>query len=538
MKEIAVANIDDLQDGQMQQIAVGDSQILLSKINGKFHAVSAYCTHYGAPLEKGVLCGERIVCPWHNACFNGISGQQDEPPGLDSLETFATRVEGDRVLVKLPDPIPQQRTLAMANHVSQCDRRTLVILGGGIAGINAAETLRQKGYQGKIILISAEDKLPYDRTKLTKNYLQGKGDEDSLSLRSREFYKKHGIELCLGKMVIKVDALEQSLTFSDGSTLNFDSLLLATGGKPRRLDVPGSDLDNIFTIRQPEDVDRILSTAKNAQQALVIGSSFIGMEAAASLIQHGLQVTVVSPSDVPFEKILGSELGKMLQKVHAGKGVTFKSGTKAIEFKGTDKVTKVVLANGDEVATDLVILGVGVEPNTSYLEGIKLDEQDRSIPVNQYLQTEIEDIYAAGDIAKFPYAPMQESTRIEHWRLAAQHGRVAASNMMLSGSGDLRNSSRAKTTDKIVPFFWSGQYDLKLRYVGHAEQWDEVYIDGDLDKPEFLAFYLQNNRAMAVAGINRDRDIAAISELMRREKMPNAQEIQAKSINWLDLISN
>ena len=504
MKEIAVAKVNDLENGQMQQITVGESQILLSRINDKFYATGAFCTHYGAPLEKGILCGERIVCPWHNACFNAIAGQQEEPPGLDSLATFDTRVEGDEVLVKLPEDIPQNRTLLMAKCVSSVDNRTFVVIGAGAAGINAVERLRQKGFHGKVILISAEEKLPYDRTKLSKNYLQGKAEEDSLSLRSCEFYAQHDIELRFGRTVTKVDAFKKSITFADGSGLEYDSLLLATGGKARKVE--------------------------NVQKAVVIGSSFIGMEAAASLTQQGLEVTVISPSNVPFKKILGDKLGQMFQKLHENKGVTFKFKTKATEFAGEDRVKYVVLENGEKIATDLVIVGVGMEPNTSYLEGIKLNDKDNSIPVNEYLQTEIPNIYAAKDIARFPYAPMGQSTRIEHWRLAAQQGRIAAENMLHQYTGD------RLSTSQIVPFFWSGQYDLKLRYVGHAERWDEVYIDGNLDKPEFLAFYLKNSKVMAVAGINHDRDIAAISELMRQQQMPDAITVKDRSINWISEI--
>lgn len=527
MKEIVVAKIDDLENGQMQQVAVGDSQILLSKIENKFYATGAFCTHYGAPLAKGILCKERIICPWHNACFNAIAGQQEEPPGLDSLATFAVRIEGDEVIVKLPDDLVQKRTLEMAKHIANVDSRVFVVLGAGAAGINAVEKLRQKGFQGKIILVSAEEKLPYDRTKLSKNYLQGKAETDSLSIRSCEFYEKHSIELRFGKSVTAVDTLNKSLTFADGSHLEYDSLLIATGGTPRKLDLPGADLANIFTIRQPEDVQAILGTLENVQKALVIGSSFIGMEAAASLTQQGLEVTVVSPSDVPFKKILGDKLGKMFQQVHQQNGVNFKFETKATKFIGKETVESVVLENGEEIATDLVIVGVGVQPNTDFVQGIKLNEPDRSIPVNQYLQTEIKDIYAAGDIASFPYAPMGASTRIEHWRLAAQQGRIAAENMLHQYTDDSDSASN------LVPFFWSGQYDLKLRYVGHAEQWDEVYLDGSLEQPEFLAFYIQDNQVMAVAGINRDRDIAAISELMRQQQMPDGNTVKNQSIDWI-----
>ena len=529
MKEIAVAKTADLQNGQMQQLEVEGSQILLSRIDDKFYATGAFCTHYGAPLAKGVLCDEKIVCPWHNSCFNAIAGQQLEPPGLNSLATFATRVEGEDVLVKLPAEIPQQRTLEMANYVPKQDSRTFVILGAGAAGMNAVETLRQQGFQGKIVLISDSVKLPYDRTKLSKGSLQGKADLDSLSLRSCEFYDRHNIELRFGSAVNKVDPLNKSIAFEDNSTLNYDSLLLATGGKARKLDIPGSDLANIFTVRNPEDTASILKAIEGAKKAVVVGSSFIGMEAAASLIQQGLEVTVVSPDKVPFKKILGTELGQMFRKIHEQKGVSFKLDAKATEFMGEGKVEHVVLENGTKIATDLVIVGIGVELNTSYLEHIELNESDNSVPVNEYLQTEIKDIYAAGDLASFPYAPMGESTRIEHWRLAAQHGRIAAKNMLHHNG----NKSSTVAVDKIVPFFWSGQYDLKLRYVGHAEKWDEIFIDGDLKRQEFLAFYLRDNKVMAVAGIDRDREIAAISELMRLDKMPDARSIKEPKIDWL-----
>ena len=532
MKEIAVAKITDLQNGQMQQLEIAGSQILLSKINDKFYATGAFCTHYGAPLEKGIICNERIVCPWHNACFDAIAGQQLEPPGLDSLATFDTRVEGEDILVKLPEDIPQQRTREMTDYVPQNGDRSFVVLGAGAAGMNAVETLRQEGFQGKIVLISESTKLPYDRTKLSKAYLQGDTKEDSLSLRDCEFYDRHDIELRFGMAVTKVDVSSKSITFEDESTLNYDSLLVATGGKARKLDVPGADLHNIFTIRKPEDVNSILNTVKSAQKAVVIGSSFIGMEAAASLIQQGLEVTVVSPDDVPFQKILGEKLGKMFQKIHEEKGVTFKSGTKVTKFDGDKQIEHAVLEDGSKIPADLAIVGIGVELNTSYLENIELNEKDNSVRVNKYLQTEVADVYAAGDLASFPYAPMSEHTRIEHWRLAAQQGRIAATNML-----GKEQSQSAPTVDNIVPFFWSGQYDLKLRYVGHAEQWDEIFIDGNLDSPEFMAFYLLNNKVMAVAGINRDREIAAISELMRRQKMPDAATVKNTKVNWLDFLT-
>jgi apoptosis-inducing factor 3 len=529
MKEIAVAKVNEINNNQIQQIAVGDSQILLTKIDNKFYATGAFCTHYGAPLVKGILRGERIVCPWHNACFKAIDGQLEEPPALDSLPTFSTRVEGEDILVSLPDEIPKQRTLAMANYSPNTDSRTFVILGAGAAGTAAVEALRQKGFQGKIVLVSAEAKLPYDRTKLSKSYLQGKAEEDSLSLRGCEFYDQHDIELHFGKAVTEVNAKTETLTFEDDSTLGYDSLLLATGGTARKLDVPGADLANIFTLRQTEDVNSILAATKNTKKALIIGSSFIGMEAAASLAQQGIEVTVVSSSSVPFEKILGEKLGKMFQKLHENQGVKFYFETKVTEFIGQEKVEAAILENGENLVIDIVIVGVGIEPNTNYLKGIQINEKDHSVSVDQYLQTETAGLFAAGDIASFPYPPVNKSIRIEHWRLAAQHGRIAAHNML--------SNSDSRIAPLIVPFFWSEQYDLKLRYVGHAEEWDDVIIDGDLDGKKFLAFYAKDNNIIAVAGSGRDQDIAAISELMRLEQMPKATEIKDNAIDWMNQLT-
>lgn len=525
MKEIIVAKTTDLQNGQMRQIPVDDSQILLAKINDKFYATGAFCTHYGAPLAKGILHGEKVVCPWHNACFKLTNGNFQEPPALDDLPSFPVRIEGENVLVKLPEEIPDGCTPKMSNYDPEKDRRVFVILGAGSAGSAAVETLRQQGFQGKIVLISQEENLPYDRTKLSKNYLQGKASEDSLPLRSCEFYQEHEIELRFGQAVTKVDTFTKTITLADNSTLTYDALLVATGGKARKLNVPGSDLDHVFTLRQVEDAQHILNTVKEAKQAVIIGSSFIGMEAAASLRQQGIEVTVVSPSSVPFAKVLGEQVGKMFQQLHEEKGVKFYLKTKVTELQGNGKVATVVLDNGEQLATDLVLVGIGVEPVTNYLVGVELAE-DHSVPVNEYLQAAAPNLYAAGDIARFPYAPMGKPTRIEHWRLAAQHGRTAAYNMV---------NARPTKFDSI-PFFWSGQYDLKLRYVGHATEWDEVVIDGDLKGQKFLAFYVKNRRILAVAGCGRDRDLAAIAELMRLEQMLDADQIQ--QTDWVEKLNS
>ncbi|PPS39574.1 apoptosis inducing factor family protein [Chroococcidiopsis sp. TS-821] len=525
-QDAIVAQVKDLQNGEMKQVSVGDTDILLARVNDQFHAIGAYCTHYKAPLVEGVLSGDRVICPWHNACFNLVTGDLQEPPGLDAQPCYAVRIDGENVIASVPDSAPQQRTPTMVKYDPEVDRRTFVVLGAGAAGSAAVEALRQAGFAGRIVMVTYEDKLPYDRTWLSKDYFNGKVSRDEMPLRSQQFYDEHDIEVLLNKRVTHIDATTKTITFADDDTMTYDSLLLATGGKPRQLEVEGADLENIFTLRSFADTEKILQAAEKASCAVAIGSSFIGMEAAAGLAQKGLQVTVVSPSSVPFEKILGQEIGKLFQQVHEEQGVKFLLGTKAQKFEGNGKVEAVILENGDRLATDLVIVGVGVQPATEFLEGVELHEKDRSVIVDEYLCA-ADGLYAAGDIARYPDWRTGEPTRVEHWRLAAQHGRIAAYNMA---------GKAVKFAG--VPVFWTMQFQFPLRYVGHATDWDEIIFDGSLPERKFIAFYVKDERVLAAAGSQRDTEMAAIYELMRLDRMPTATELRGGKIDLVGRIKS
>ena len=529
--EAVVANINDLNDGEMRQVAVGETEILLTRLDGKFHAVGAHCSHYKAPLAEGVLSGHHVVCPWHNAYFDVTSGDQLEPPGLDSLACYQVRIEGENVIVSVPEQTTGLRSPAMAQFNPNADGRTFVILGAGAAGVHAAETLRVAGYQGRIVMITQDDRLPYDRTKLSKDYFIGETSSEEMPLRSPDFYKEHAIEVLLNKRVEQVETTAKVIAFTDsasssnagasGDSLNYDALLVATGGKPLQLDIPGADLENILTLRSFADTDRILTLSKQKGQAVVIGSSFIGMETAAGLSQHGLQVTVVSPDSVPFKKILGEEIGKIFQQVHQENGVSFKFGRKAVQFEGNDKVEAVILDNGDRLKADIVIVGIGVQPATDFLEGIDLHPKDGSVVVDEYLRA-ADGIYAAGDIARYPDWRTSESLRVEHWRVAAQQGRIAAHNM-----------AGKAVKFRGLPLFWTMQFKFPLRYIGHAESWDEIIVDGDLQKQEFIAFYVKNNQVLAVATSHKDTETAAISEFMRLNQTLTVEELRRGTVDLI-----
>ena len=523
-KDVAVARIDELADGEMKQVPAQGTEVLLARINGKYHAVGASCPHYGAPLVEGVLNGERLVCPWHHACFDVTTGNLLEPPAIDALPCYEVRTENDQVVVRVPEDTHDRRTPPMAKRHTK-DERRFVIVGGGAAGYMAAQTLRQDGFKGRIVLITREDHLPYDRPTLSKDYLQGNAEAGWLPLRSEEFFAENDIELIRGRAIKRIDAAKKTIHFADGEALDSDAMLVATGGEPRKLPFQSEDQENVFLLRSYADSDAIAAAAGEGKRTVIVGASFIGMEVASSLTARGCKVTVVAPSDVPFKQTLGAEIGRLLQDLHEKKGVMFRLGAAVSGFAGSRRVEAVILEGGDRVDADFVAVGIGVKPATNLLEGVKLSE-DGGVIVDEHMRA-ADGVYAAGDIACFSSPFTGERQRIEHWRTAMQQGRTAAHNM----------AGKDSTYD-AVPFFWTRQFDSGLLYVGHVANWDEIIFQGDVSAHSFLAFYAKDNRVLAIAGMGREREMAAVEELMRLGKMPTPDQIRGIDVNVLQLLHN
>ena len=500
-KDVHLANTSDLRDGEMKEFSAGETRILLAHVDGRFHAVSATCTHYGGPLAEGSLCGTRVMCPWHHAVFDVVNGDLEEPPALDALVSYDVRVDGERVVVSVPEEGSDRRTPAMVQRDTAVDSRQFVIIGGGAAGYAAAQTLREEGFRGNVVMITREDRAPYDRPNLSKDYLHGHAEPEWMPLRPDEFFSEYDIQLVLDKEVTRVDARGKTITFAGGETMEYEALLVATGGAPVRLNIPGSDLKNVCLLRSFADADSIIETASRSRSAVVVGASFIGMEAAYSLRERGLEVTIVAPSTEPFETTLGVEVGALFRREHESHGVRFKLGATVRSFEGVHEVEAVTLDNGERIEADMVVVGVGVRPVTNFIQGVELDERG-GVVVDSRMRA-ADGVYAAGDIASFVYSKTGERVRIEHWRTALQQGRTAARNML---GRDVAFTG--------VPFFWTRQFDLGLLYVGRATSWDEIVYKGDLASHDFLAFYVKNDRVLAVAGMNRDREMAAIEQSM------------------------
>jgi NADPH-dependent 2,4-dienoyl-CoA reductase/sulfur reductase-like enzyme/nitrite reductase/ring-hydroxylating ferredoxin subunit len=479
--------VDDLADGGMLAGHVGEKAVLLARRGSEFFAIGATCSHYSGPLAQGIVVDDTVRCPWHHACFSLRTGEALRAPALSPVACWSTELRDGKVFVRArkEEPAP---TAARVSVPGARSPRRIVIIGGGAAGFAAAERLRREQFQGDIVMLSSEDAPPVDRPNLSKDYLAGNAPEDWIPLRPDSFYPDHGIELRLGARVTGIDLAAREVHLADAGKVPFDRLLLATGAEPVRLPLPGMDLPHVFTLRSLADSRAIIARASSTRRAVVLGASFIGLEVAASLRSRGIEVHVVAPEKRPMERILGREMGEFVRALHEEHGVIFhlEDTAAAIDER------RVQLKSGAQIDADLVVAGVGVRPRISLAEGAGL-AIDRGVVVDATLETSAPGIFAAGDIARWPDRHTGESIRVEHWVVAERQGQVAARNML----------GRREEFD-AVPFFWSQHYDVPINYVGHAESWDELAIEGDIAARDCLLRYRRNGRDLAVASIYRD----------------------------------
>ncbi len=473
-----------LQNGQMLQGHVQGKPVLVARSGGKFFAIGAKCTHYGGPLAEGIVVDDTVRCPWHHACFSLRTGEPLRAPALNPVDGWNVKEEKDKVYVTgkaSPRPRPKPSGQGPAR---------VVIVGAGGAGNAAAEMLRREGYAGSITLIGADPSIPYDRPNLSKDYLAGTAPEDWIPLRSRQFYSEQGIELALGTRVASIDTKNKRVIAEGGEAYPYDALLLATGADPVRLSIPGATLPHVFTLRTLEDSRAIIAQAKERHRAVILGASFIGLEVAASLRVRQVDVAVVAPDSVPMERTMGPDLGQFIRRLHQDHGVAFHLGQTARSIESTT----VTLADGSLLPADLVVIGVGVRPAVSLASAAGL-AVDNGVLVNEWLQTSVPEIFAAGDIARWPDPHSGERIRVEHWVVAERQGQTAARNIL-----GLRERFDA------VPFFWSAHYDVTISYVGYGARWDRIQLSGDLQARDCRVEFMRGGRAVAVATIGRDHE--------------------------------
>jgi NADPH-dependent 2,4-dienoyl-CoA reductase/sulfur reductase-like enzyme/nitrite reductase/ring-hydroxylating ferredoxin subunit len=489
--------------------SVRDSEPLLGHANGEpvllvrrgddFLAVGATCTHYGGPLAEGLIDGNEVRCPWHHACFDLRTGEALRSPALSPVACWTVERRDATIFVtgkRERDPLSPSYPVTVDRSAAP---RAVIIVGAGAAGSAAAEMLRRCGYDGRLTIVDEDDGSPYDRPNLSKDYLAGNAPEEWIPLRPDNFYAEHRIDVVRGHAA-GIDTKNRTLALDGREPLPYDALLLATGAEPIRLDVPGADHAHVHTLRSLADSRKIVAAATGGKRAVVIGGSFIGLEAAASLRTRNLEVHVVAPERLPLERILGEHLGTFVKSLHESKGVVFHLGRKPAGIHA-DSLT---LDDGTRLEADLVVMGVGVRPRLALAEGAGL-AMDRGVSVNEFLETSVPGIFAAGDIARWPDPHTGDRIRVEHWVVAQRHGQTAARNIL-----------GAREAFTQAPFFWSAHYDVSINYVGHAEKWDRVDVLGDAGRRDVAVRFMLGKKTLAVATISRDKDSLETERQMER----------------------
>ncbi|AOS40104.1 MULTISPECIES: apoptosis inducing factor family protein [Pseudomonas] len=489
-----VARFADVREDRGLEVKINDTSILLLRSGDQVRAFQGKCPHAGAPLAKGAVCHGRLICPWHKAAFRAEDGALCEPPALDSLARYHVEVREGDVWVD-DQPLPTDKVPPAD------DARTFVIIGAGAAGTACAAALREKGFGGRILMIDREAEAGYDRTVLSKYVLAGDMAVNETSpLRDETYFTQQRIERLHGE-VTHLDPDARHIQLADGRSLDYDAALIATGGVPKMPALPGIDLPQVFVLRSIAHARQILDTVRPRQQAVIIGDSFIAMEVASSLRKRELNVTVLARHPVPFAAQLGESVGQAILARHRANGVVYRSDSEAAQIEGAGKVEAVVLDNGQRVAADLVIIGVGVRPATEPFAALPR-EQDQSLSVDAGMRV-TDGLWAVGDIATFPLNGQPQ--RIEHWRLAQQQARIAAANML---GGDEHYLD--------VPFFWTYHFGKRYDYLGHAEHWDEVEFKGTPEHPPFIALLGKDGLVAAAVACDEGRAMAALAQRMKQ----------------------
>src|SRR5258707_2125780 len=461
--------LGDVADGGMVGGHVGDDAVLLARRGDELFAIGSTCSHYGGPLAEGLIVGDTVRCPWHHACFSLRTGEAVAALPFTPMPCWRREKRNGSIFVREKIEPAGERAAGKARGPGAKPER-VVIGGGGAAGFAAAEMLRREGFAGGVTLVSSDEAAPYDRPNCSKDYLAGNAPEDWMPLRPPEFYQDQSIELELRSNVTGIDAKGPQVTLAGGRSIPFDKLLLATGAEPVRLDIPGADQPHVHVLRSLADSRAIIARAKAAQHAVVIGASFIGLEVAAALRAREIEVHVVAPERRPLERVLGREFGDFVRAIHEQHGVVFHLEETATAIDAAN----VRLKGGTTLPADLVVVGIGVRPRIELAEraGLKID---RGVAVNEYLETSVPGIFAAGDIARWPDPHTGENLRIEHWGVAEPQGQAAARNLVGQGQ---------RVSD--VPFFWSQHYDGPINYIGHAASWDRLDIESSNEGRDFL----------------------------------------------------
>ncbi|XP_037805289.1 apoptosis-inducing factor 3 isoform X3 [Lucilia sericata] len=517
---VAVCNVNDLQEHDMKQFNFDENtKVLVVKQNNQIKAVGSKCTHYGAPLHTGVLGDGRVRCPWHGACFNIDTGDIEDFPGLDSLPCFKVDVEKDGQVMLRAKRKDLESSKRLKDMVKRDPKNHLcyVIIGGGPSGAVCAETLRQEGFTGRIVMVCKEEYLPYDRVKITK---ASDIKIDTIQFRKHEFYDEYGIETLMSTEATKVDCETKTVFLSNDTTLKYDKMFIATGCSASKPPIKGVDLNGVVVVREYEDLRQINKLIKPEANVVCLGSSFIALESAQNWVKKVKSMTVISRTEFPLMASFGSAIGERVLRLYRDQGVNMVMSSGIVEAIGdsNNKLTEVVLTDGTKLPCDILIMGTGSRFNTKFLVGSGLPiNANGSIDSDIYLKSLVDDVYVGGDIVNAPvYSYNNQRATIGHYQLAQYHGRIAAINMVGNTPQELQ----------AVPFFFTMLFGKGFRYSGYGS-YSDVVIEGDLENLKFVAYFIdEQDNVVAVASCGRDPIVAQFAELQSQGKKLIRSDLQ------------
>uniref|UniRef100_A0A3P8ZLG8 Rieske domain-containing protein n=1 Tax=Esox lucius TaxID=8010 RepID=A0A3P8ZLG8_ESOLU len=486
----------------MMEVEVGRHNVLLARSEGMYSATGNQCTHYGAPLSRGVLSGHNVRCPWHGACFNIHTGDLEEYPGMDCLPCHKVgKGRGDKI-VRQTKRIKKM----VALRLKLC-----------------AETLRQQNFGGRIIMVTRDDLLPYDKTRLSKVM---NVESDTILLRRMEFFQEYDIEVWLSKEALSMDTEKKTVTFDDGLVQSYDQLLISTGCRAKGLECPGKDLQNVMMLETPEDARQIHAACIGAR-IVIVGTSFVGMEVASYMTDKATSITVIGSSEMPYQKTLGLEIGKVTMMMLSQKDIKFYMNDNVKEVRGNNgKVKEVVLKSGTVFPADVLIVGIGVIPNAEFLQSTPIVMDSRNfVIVDKYMRTNVPDVFCGGDLATFPLTMAKnQMVNIGHWQMAQAHGRIAALNML-----------EKNTELNSIPYYWTVLLGKNIRYAGYGEGYTDIVIKGRVEEQKFLAFYIKNGEVIAAASLNYDPAVSAVAERLATGNVITKEEAESNDLSWLKM---
>ncbi|EUD65237.1 hypothetical protein C922_04366 [Plasmodium inui San Antonio 1] len=553
LEKVHLAKKDQLKNGEMKEIRIRGEKdtVLLVHVNDKYYCMGPKCPHYSAPLKTGVLTKDYVTCPWHDAKFDLKTGECINGPSFDDIPRYEVVVEGNDIYAYLPEKMELFQKKKACPCSGKCEKKTILIVGGGAATLGALETFLQMGYTGRLIVCSKDSYKPYDRPKLSKNISNYDSVEElyeGIKLKEDEYYQRGNISYIHNVSVERVDVEGRKAHLSNGEVIQYDKMLVTTGVRPSPSPLGGGgvgsggigsdvEAENLLTLQSLQDHMKIASYAKEGSRCAIIGSSFIACELSSALKKKNVNITMVSKDIVPFYTAFGDKIGSVVLDILKDQKVTFYGGVHPTEYifdrgggrflKRVKSIHGVRLSNGEVISCDYVVEALGCLPNSHFLDDRFKNEKKQIIVDKHFRVKDSLDMFAAGDVCSFPYFVTGEMVNVCHWNVAIQQGRIAAHNML----------SDDKKEFNFIPFFNTNIFGKNFRYSGFVRDAEKVIYEGDLRKHNFVAYFAKKDKVFSILTLGNAK-MAALNECLSKGRVAKVYELEGGLQNSDSMIAS